>query len=256
MAASARAFDNYEMLESILLQLPIKDLYMAKSVAPSWHDLICYSKSVQKRMFLLPDGNPQSFTQEEPDSGGLGPIYTGRLRLNPALGLHCAQGRCEHRSEIVFKTPQKPGSFCLSISARGQDDLILVNVALGASQSGKDDSCHGLLITQPPITAAGVWLPSEDSGGNELYPAGVCTIYRSTGLTIGDLYDTWARFIAQCESPPVDLPGSQELWAKPEIGFTVLVPCERSLYNALNIGVEEGTAGRCRVCNSVLRGSQ
>ena len=52
--AAARVFDTPELLERILLHLPLRDLLLAQRVRGSWRSLIDSSKKAQKALFLEP----------------------------------------------------------------------------------------------------------------------------------------------------------------------------------------------------------
>jgi hypothetical protein len=71
MAATATAFGLPELLEDILLHLPLKDLLLAQGVCKGWRDLIQDSKKARMALYLEPCsttrlfGDPNTFTWRE-----------------------------------------------------------------------------------------------------------------------------------------------------------------------------------------------
>lgn len=52
--ASAKTFDTYELLESILLHLPLSDLLLSQAVCQRWRDLHADSCRIQTALFKKP----------------------------------------------------------------------------------------------------------------------------------------------------------------------------------------------------------
>lgn len=68
--ASAQAFDTAELLEMILLSLPMRDLLFAQAVCRQWNELIGWSVKLQQALFIRPATNTTAkFNWErKPDS--------------------------------------------------------------------------------------------------------------------------------------------------------------------------------------------
>lgn len=54
LAPSARVLGTYELLEEIMLHLPLKTLLLSKRVSKAWEDVWTKSHQVQKALFLMP----------------------------------------------------------------------------------------------------------------------------------------------------------------------------------------------------------
>ena len=52
MAAAARVFATYEILESILLYLPLRHLLLSQKINKSSYDVVNRSQNVQRALFL------------------------------------------------------------------------------------------------------------------------------------------------------------------------------------------------------------
>lgn len=84
--ASTRALGIHEILENILLKLLTKDLFVLQRVNSMWKDVIHRSVPVQKKMFLLADGEVLKPGADVQLSS------TKSLRINPILQLVCEGG--------------------------------------------------------------------------------------------------------------------------------------------------------------------
>ena len=54
MAASAKVFDTYELLEDILLHVPLRQLLLVQRVSKTFRQLAQNSLKIQKALFLTP----------------------------------------------------------------------------------------------------------------------------------------------------------------------------------------------------------
>lgn len=76
--ASAAVFGTYELLEQILLHLPVKDLLLSQGVAKGWHDMVQRSQGARRALF-----SDDSFT--------VGAYYTerhGPWHMDCGTGVH------------------------------------------------------------------------------------------------------------------------------------------------------------------------
>lgn len=80
--ASTKALNILELHEAILLELPVKRLFIAQGVSKTWQDAIKKSPSLQKKMFLLAEG-PALRIEDFP-----WPANT-KIRISPALTARC-----------------------------------------------------------------------------------------------------------------------------------------------------------------------
>lgn len=58
--ACERVLQTAELLEAILLELPMVDLLLAQAVCKTWQDIIQRSTPIQRALFLAPPSQPQS----------------------------------------------------------------------------------------------------------------------------------------------------------------------------------------------------
>lgn len=54
MAAKSKVFSTTELLEAILLQLPMKDVLLSQRVSKEWRDTIVGSTKLRELLFLFP----------------------------------------------------------------------------------------------------------------------------------------------------------------------------------------------------------
>lgn len=181
---SSIVLGTYELLENILLNLPLNHLFVVRQVAISWKDLIKRSESLQKKMLLLPDGRAMT-----PRDDDLYPIYPTKVQMNPALHRHPRPGKEYYPWDDIPPI--------LSPSLGGIKPSLIFD---GKHYPGYDiriwsgqDACSGrdMLLTQPPITSL-LYVPDDD---RDDYNDGAHLIYRVEGFKLGDLMDLQKEFI-------------------------------------------------------------
>ncbi|KAK3630919.1 hypothetical protein LTR56_017192 [Elasticomyces elasticus] len=121
MASCSQALAVPELLENMLLQLPIRDLLFAQKVCTEWKDVIDTSPSIQRALFLKP-GTPAD----------VDPKWTGRDR-------HL----CGHDGKAVAPNP-----LLLARRAVFVPHHIIRQDVL---ETEERSSCHCMYITQPPV---------------------------------------------------------------------------------------------------------
>lgn len=62
--ATAKVLGNYELLQQILLNLPLRQLLLAQEVNKAWYDVVQRSQEIRKTVFLLPSVDPIQQPQE------------------------------------------------------------------------------------------------------------------------------------------------------------------------------------------------
>lgn len=88
--AALAVFGIAELFDRILLETTFRDLFIIQRVSKQWQDFISSSKPLQKRMFLLADGEPVSPVWLSPNTTPAvkHTLYAARtLKLNPLLKL-------------------------------------------------------------------------------------------------------------------------------------------------------------------------
>lgn len=101
--AATRVFDTTELLESILLELPFKNIaFTAPLVSKQWKAVVDNSASLQKATFRIADGDPilpiAASRVDELESGHLSPI----LQSHPARILQLFEDPTPHCREGPF----------------------------------------------------------------------------------------------------------------------------------------------------------
>lgn len=184
MASSGeRASDTYELLEQILLCLPIKDLFVVQRVSRTWKSIIQQSRGIRKKMFLLANGNPivqKADPFEYHNSVSTGVFYTGCLEFNPAFEILQGKPVAPTGYEDLASYNVFPGDSSINIIINMADDRPETK-QLGRSTL----SYKSMLVTQPPITTM-----------SSSYRRNQCTMYNPNGLTFGDLSAAKENFIA------------------------------------------------------------
>lgn len=80
------ALDTYELLERVLTNLPMKQLFVVQRVSLTWKAVIERSQPLQKKMFLLADGQPLGPVEDDkPSAWRESPVYTTNFEFNAAL---------------------------------------------------------------------------------------------------------------------------------------------------------------------------
>lgn len=180
--------ETYELLERILLNVPMKQLFVVRRTSKAWSYLIERSQSLQKRMFLLADGEP------------LKPVRSGtayRLEyqhsalLNPAVHLVCAGEIHIEDGQYTAQDIPFPGQ----ISAlRTADSRLFVIFELASRRENAlpPGRWRDMLLTQPPLTAMRFHAlrDKENINVHSVY----CTIYRPLGITLYDAFDLQTKF--------------------------------------------------------------
>ena len=120
-----------ELLEQILLHLPMRDLLLAQRVCTRWHSLVTQSKRIQRALYFLPAATP----------------ITGlRYPFNPLLA-------CAFADYFYFSPFMEP-----IYIASGYLDIILKSTSKQWDESitRKEASWRKMLVCQPPATNVAV----------------------------------------------------------------------------------------------------
>lgn len=172
--SAAKVFEAYELLEMLLLNLPLKDLYVVQRVCTTWRDLIHRSQGIKKIMFLMASGPPPSRDEYFPDKYYGQAIYSGQLTLNPILHLSCgAHCGVLYRSAMTNGIPF--GFATLEVSDRFGEE---VTIRIEAAPKLDYFAIRDMFLTQPPVRELSYAYNSF--GGREI-------IRSDKGITLGDL---------------------------------------------------------------------
>ena len=168
---------TYELLENILLNLPIKDLFIIQRVDSTWRDLIQRSDPLQHKMFLRPAGDVL-----HPDAKRL-KYEAETIHINPGLVNRCFF--CDGPNKPA-KFP--PGRFSCALFDKGDGNMVMHPSFSNAPVTGYRPSWHDMYLTQPPISLI---LRYATPDSPEL------TFRKPEGFTFGDLRDIEAYLRAE-----------------------------------------------------------
>lgn len=108
MSAVAKVFTTVELLELILLKLPIKDLLRAQEVRDHWRQVIAGSNAIQKSLFLRPGTAAEAAIDARRIEYIKSDGSTGKAAINPWI--------CEYECGRVWNYDVGSG---FSMSRRG-----------------------------------------------------------------------------------------------------------------------------------------
>ena len=198
MASSVdKVLGNYELLEHILLDLPMKKLFVVQRVSPTWEAMIRRSKSIQKKMFLYAD-----CTAPEPPlvahEFGLGDYYeyeASSIQLNPALVRRCGSLRDPDdlldralaglpKDNANSEEIDLPGSTTCEWVKESIALLTLHPAPYTRPTDGHIPTYRAMFLTMPPITVTQFEWFDDDEGNWKI------ELRNSRGLNFGDLMDS------------------------------------------------------------------
>ena len=198
--------ETSELLELILLNLPLVDIFVYQRISKTWLAVAQRSIPAQRRMYLLADDSPlnSSLTQQNIDHDKLRPAYeAGSVRLNPALTFNrYGNGNSYHLGACYGRYDGKASAFAhynifhwkshIAISSEVMpffNNTFTDYLAKGSHNASS--SWRSMLITQPRVTSGNF----HHFGLRDYKTKGqVCTIFNSAGVTFGALYDWWWKF--------------------------------------------------------------
>ncbi|PVI03335.1 hypothetical protein DM02DRAFT_612254 [Periconia macrospinosa] len=126
----------YEILESILLYLPMKDLLLCQRVCQCFKQVVVSSKSIQRALFLKPSHSPQRFVEWEPMRWN--PLFEEKLASSFVIRILAINRTEEGLVKMIAQVRLREDIF----SNRSWSDILLRD----------DASWKSILITQPPAT--------------------------------------------------------------------------------------------------------
>ncbi|KAK4621549.1 hypothetical protein CLAFUW4_07220 [Fulvia fulva] len=190
--AHQEVFDTYELLEQILLQLPIKDLFVLQRVSAKWRKVIAESHPLQRRMYLRAQGGVMKPILNEDEET----IYRGRVKINPAMEFFAGhryrgypdippavshsrsfgQVGISHYEDDDYTPPILSTSVWFQILQHAPHRNSLP-VALGSYR--EEASWKRMLVSSPPVPA--IRVSAYLKGGD------VCAVYSAPGERWRDL---------------------------------------------------------------------
>lgn len=174
MANCEKILQTPELLELILVQLPIKDLLLARRISTTFNNLIQTSPTLQQALFFRP--RPASSPPPTP------PASSAPLRSHPTGDL--VTETWQRNSLLTSAFPpwfDRPGLF---ISPEAFEMLPLASEQ--PAYLRPEASWRRMLVTQPPVTELGLLCEVSAMGGSSLKDG---SAHFAHGLTMGALYD-------------------------------------------------------------------
>lgn len=172
-----KALDVVELLETILLHLPMKDVYNLQRTCKTWKAVIHESGQLQKKMFLLAEGDvlrPMLRSGEPPSDGQSSSYCRSTLRMCPEPGCHMTSAieKLHDGIRVEFFSPPDDG-----FTSHGITKPPLQH---------QESSWWSMFVTQPPIAALTVDLYEPGRCDLSIGPSKV-TMYNPNGITHGEM---------------------------------------------------------------------
>ena len=204
--AHREVLDTYELFELILLQLPIKDLFVLQRTCSKWQKIITESHALQKRMYLRPQA---AVMRPLPDRSST--YYTEPVKVHPAICFLAdhGSGKDQHTSEeygpMIHSQYASFGEVYLPRTPRHthvgfsllQHCYKSRSLSASIGSYREEASWKQMLISDPPVPAIHAnlgprdWLIPErrdDYTGLE-----DVLVYNAAGVRFGDLVDMRRR---------------------------------------------------------------
>lgn len=181
--SSASHLNLYELLEPILLQLPIRDIFIAQAVCTTWQKVIQRSRKLQENMFLRPSTKPLIAL---PDARAeKAPQWCATVFETPRIVLNPLSRFSRSDDYDAYYQPHRPFRELVASAMKHRSDPRFLFSITGFWPPGDstEHSWRTMLLTQPPITAVdiiythGYGLPRAFNRENE------------KGVTLGDLHE-------------------------------------------------------------------
>ncbi|KAK5680391.1 hypothetical protein LTS10_007318 [Elasticomyces elasticus] len=170
-------FDVAELLEMIVLYLPMKDMQLSRAVCKTWKNGVDSSSKIKKALFMHP-GTPAGLAHDIPtwrlpgryltsDAAGVNDLYTHHPMMVPHIGTLKVRNLAKHAA----------------------------------------NSLRNVFITSPPgvaaLTTLHVWCPEEGSHGSDR------AVSIEDAETFGSLHE---KIIAKCGTNALNLDDSGMCW--------------------------------------------
>ena len=178
--ACQRVFNTFELVESILMLLPLRDLLRVQAVCKHWNGVIGSSSSIQEVLFLRP-AKPETawlvdITNLPAQMRPLSRYYPTKLRAKAAVSV-ISKEFLGHQGLIA--TPVRINPLCLrkrqTPNAVDLDRVVDEGVIVCMHENFEEfrnsnsGSWMNMLVTQPPTQYLTVetWLPKSGDTRNE-----------------------------------------------------------------------------------------
>jgi hypothetical protein len=196
-AARRAVFDTPELLENIILFLPVKDVFAkVQRLCRPWKSVVDFSHAIQTKLWLRSQsGNVIQPTKYSNDHAFeicdwfqelASPIYPPGVVLNPFLRIEPPNFYTTLMSPFFEEDPESPCAVTLfghSRSVNGND-----RPAVQSSRNWRN-----MYLTEPPITTASLRVYLSQGSGDNSSSWIESAIRDPNGITLGLFYDmSWA----------------------------------------------------------------
>lgn len=198
MSASAAAFDTFELLEMIIVQLPVHDILVARAVCRNWNSLIESSLQIRRSTFRAPNGGEYlALVKRQPNA------WPVPVRMSPADYTVCP---------LLGSTVKTQSATYFNID-RQAISLPRIQLLELAGSLSVTPFFRSLLLTRPPCTAVSLMNDVNASLGTGVH---IASLRNEQGVTVGLLADTVKTLLVQARKTLTPT-GFQELLASEQV---------------------------------------
>lgn len=190
-----QVFNTVELLESILLHLPTKDVLLAQRVSKSWKGTVTGSLRLQKALFLVPCRKAaKTFFHE-----WLNPFWSTSTSAEEFYD-NFAVTDVTTKGEIIVNPLLKPMLSLYTASGEGEFGTNH-NITEDIFASQESSSWREMFVTQPPLLGIDVGIEIEEGE----WDWSACSPEAESGVTLADLAKTLKDIVSNYESYDNDL---------------------------------------------------
>ena len=207
MERTKDVLDVNELLEQILLRLPMKDILRARAVCRHWKSMIKSSLPLKRATFCASDSAEGLLVDKAFATPywahliTIPPLHADRIRVNPIF-TRVPYMEYPHRYYRDDVDPAEPPP--LRIEARVVHHFVIRSQAV--SDGSRFEAFRCMFFTQPPCTA----LAPSTYDRRDLDPP-IATLWKPQGITFGQAFDTWETMWSQIISANPDTRRSRDM---------------------------------------------
>ena len=206
--AAPAVLGTYELCELILLQVPMKDVYILQRVNTTWRDTIARSQDLRKKLLRISSETPlkpvaNTSTQNLYRALNFGPAYEGQYlkfpsaatsityALPPFRDQSFGEGSCDHSHHGERHFTHHKSRLGVHIELRSdRRGKMALPIQISCRDINKNTSLRSMLLTQPPVIAVQLQqryrlLPGA---GTDWQPQ--VTLFNRSGITFGDMFES------------------------------------------------------------------
>ena len=174
VSAALQVVGTWEFVQRILLNLPLKQLFILQRVSKTFENVIKESPQIQRKMFLRADGAARSKERDRSSSTDEAIYQLGKLHLNPIFPpdlagnlravIHDPHGPCMPNASRMLQGPNRceelpPISLVLAHSQQRQCMTMFatmrsengIKILYDRSRRRQMASWRRMFVAQPPV---------------------------------------------------------------------------------------------------------